>query len=71
MIADKHPIPRIDNIFNQLAKAKLFTTIDLASGFYQIPIDSAYIEKTAFTMPNGHYEYVAMPMGLKNAPATF
>ncbi len=55
MIANKYPIPRIDNTLDQLAKTKLFTTMGLASGFYQIPMDPADIEKTTFTTPNGLY----------------
>ncbi len=51
MIADKYPSPYIDDILDQLAKAKLFATMYLASGFYQIPMDPTDIEKTAFTTP--------------------
>ncbi len=71
MIADKHPLPRIEDIFDQLGRSRLFTTMDLASGFHQIPMEPADMEKTAFSTPFGHYEYTAMPMGLKNAPAAF
>lgn len=68
---DKYPLPNIDDIFDALHNSKIFTTIDLASGFHQISIHPRDIEKTGFSTHNGHYEFKKMPFGLINAPATF
>lgn len=70
-IGDAYPLPNITDILDQLGKARYFSCFDLASGFHQIPIDPHDAAKTAFSTPNGHYEYKKMPFGLKNAPATF
>ncbi|XP_063920701.1 uncharacterized protein LOC135135549 [Zophobas morio] len=70
-VGDSYPLPQIDFILDQLGHSKYFTTLDLASGFNQILVHPKDIEKTAFSTPNGHFEYLRMPFGLKNAPATF
>lgn len=70
-IPDNYPIPNIHEILDQLGKSKYFTTLDLKSGFHQIPIAEEDIEKTAFSTPYGHFEFTRMPFGLRNAPACF
>lgn len=65
------PIPLINEILDNIGEAQYFSTIDLKSGFYQIPINPKDAAKTAFSTPTGHYEFERMPMGLSNSPATF
>lgn len=70
-IDDKYPLPNIEEILDKFGKSTLFTTLNLSTGFHQIEVDETSIPKTAFTVQNGHYEYLRMPFGLKNAPSTF
>ncbi|CAD6208687.1 GSCOCG00012753001-RA-CDS [Cotesia congregata] len=70
-IDDKFPLPLIADQIARLAGAKFFTCLDMASGFHQIPVETDSIERTAFVTPDGQYEYLTMPFGLKNAPSVF
>lgn len=70
-IADRYPIPEINEILANLGQNKFFTILDLKSGFHQIPLKESDIEKTAFSVNHGKYEFTRLPFGLKNAPSIF
>lgn len=67
----KYPIPNIDNMLDRIGKCRYLTTLDLASEFHQIEMDSSDFSKTAFIVANRHYEFLHMLFGLKNASSLF
>ncbi|KAL4134683.1 hypothetical protein QTP88_006409 [Uroleucon formosanum] len=70
-IGDAYPIPRIDEILDQLGRSRYYTTLDLVSGYHQVSIKAEDRQKTAFSTDKGHYEFRGMPFGLSGAPSTF
>ena len=71
MKKDTFPLPRIDDLLHQIGESHYFSTLDLASGYWQIAMDPSSQEKTAFITHSGLYEFLVMPFGLCNAPSAF
>lgn len=71
MLRDNYPLPVIDDCLEHLERKRFFTVMDLKSGFYQIRMAENSIKYTSFVTPNGQFEFLRLPFGLKNGPAIF
>ena len=71
MIKNRYPLPRIDDLFDQLRGARVYSKIDLCNGYHQLRVREADIPNTMFRTPYGHFEFTVMPFELTNTPTTF
>ena len=71
MIKNQCPLPRIDGLFDQLRGARVYSKIDLYTGYHQLRVREADIPKTVLRTRYGHFEFTVMPFGLTNTPAAF
>ena len=70
-IKNRYPLPRIDDLFDQLRGARVYSKIDLRTSYHQLRVRETYIPKTTFKTRNGHFEFIVMPFGLTNVPVAF
>ena len=68
---DAHPLPRMEDLIEQLGDVSFISKLDLTKGYWQIPLSPETKDKSAFITPNGLYHFNVMPFGMKSAPATF
>ena len=70
-IKNRYPLPRINDLFNQLRGVRVYSKIDLRTGYHQLRVMETDISKTAFKTWYGHFKFIVMPFGLTNAPTAF
>jgi len=70
-VPDPFPLPRIEDLIDRVGKVKYLTKLDMARGYWQVPLDDPSVPISAFVTPFGHFQSRYMPFGLRNAPATF